>query len=109
MTSIRSQLCGFRLVGSPDTPPPIIVAGGAAHSADLAGKIGDGLINFAPEPSIVEQFESSGGPGKPKFIQYNVCYDESEEHARKMVENCPRGDFIEARTATRQGARRVEH
>jgi len=79
-----------RVYSRPDTPPPIIVAGGAAHSADLAGKIGDGLINFAPEPSIVEQFESSGGPGKPKFIQYNVCYDESEEHARKIaLEVCP--------------------
>jgi coenzyme F420-dependent glucose-6-phosphate dehydrogenase len=79
-----------RLYSRPENPPPIIAAAGAQHAAELAARIGDGLINFAPEKSIVEEFEKHGGQGKPKYIQYNVCYDESEEHARKIAhEVCP--------------------
>ena len=79
-----------RLYSRPEVPPPIVVAGGAPHSAEMAGRLGDALINFAPEQSIVQKFEDSGGRGKPKYIQYNVCYDESEENARKIaLEVCP--------------------
>jgi coenzyme F420-dependent glucose-6-phosphate dehydrogenase len=79
-----------RVFSRPESPPPIIVAAGAPHSAELAGRIGDALINFAPEASIVERFERSGGSGKPKYLQYNVCYDEDEQNARKIaLEVCP--------------------
>jgi hypothetical protein len=33
--------------------------------------------------------------GLPTGEAYWLC----AEHARRMVENCPRGDFVEARTA----------
>jgi coenzyme F420-dependent glucose-6-phosphate dehydrogenase len=79
-----------QLYSRPETPPSLVVAGGGPHAAQLAGRIGDALINFAPDASVVEQFEAAGGQGKPKYIQYNVCYDESEERARKIARAvCP--------------------
>jgi hypothetical protein len=39
--------------------------------------------------------------GLPTAEAYWMC----EEHARRMVENCPRGDFIEERNAVRHHGR----
>lgn len=39
--------------------------------------------------------------GLPTAEAYWMC----EEHARKMVEHCPRGDFIQARKALKHRSR----
>jgi len=76
-----------RLYSRPEEPPPIMVAGGGPQAARLAGRIGDGLVNFAPDPGVVEAF---GDRERPRFVQYNVCWAESEAEARRTARRvCP--------------------
>jgi len=70
-----------RLYTLPDQPPSVVVAASGPKSAEMAGRIGDGLINFAADKKVVEGFEKAGGAG-PRYLQVNVCYAESEAEAR---------------------------
>jgi coenzyme F420-dependent glucose-6-phosphate dehydrogenase len=73
-----------RIYTLPEEPISILVAASGTKAADLAGRIGDGLISTAPEPELVEAFEDAGGSG-PKIGQLTVCWAESEEEARKTA------------------------
>ena len=55
------------------------------QAAQLAGRIGDALINVAPKQEIVSQFDASGGKGKPKYGQITVCYAKTKEEAKKVA------------------------
>jgi coenzyme F420-dependent glucose-6-phosphate dehydrogenase len=74
-----------RLYTLPDEPPPIVVAASAPKAAELAGRIGDGVINYAADPSVLEKFDAAGGIGKPRYLQVNVCWAEDEARARKTA------------------------
>jgi G6PDH family F420-dependent oxidoreductase len=82
-----------RLFTLPDRPPPIVVAASGPAAARLAGRSGDGLINFAADPSVVQAFESEGGEegaGRPRYLQVNVCWDEDDDRARRTARRlCP--------------------
>jgi len=73
-----------RIYTLPDEPIPIMVAAAGEDSAELAGRIGDGLISTAPKHETIETFEKSGGSG-PRYGQLTVCYDRDEERARKTA------------------------
>jgi coenzyme F420-dependent glucose-6-phosphate dehydrogenase len=74
-----------RIYTLPDEPPPIYVAASKANAAELAGRLGDGLISTSPDAELVEAFESAGGEGKPKLGQVTVCFAESEDEAKKTA------------------------
>lgn len=74
-----------RLYTLPDEPPPVMIAASGKKSAELAGRIGDGLINVAPKDDIVEIFEQEGSPGRPKYGKLTVCYHEDDTTARKIA------------------------
>ncbi len=74
-----------RLFTVPDEAPPIIVASAGEQATELAGRIGDGIFGLVPESSLVEQFESAGGKGKPKFGQVHVCWAEDAEQAKRTA------------------------
>jgi coenzyme F420-dependent glucose-6-phosphate dehydrogenase len=74
-----------RLYSLPADLPPIIVAAGGPAAAQLAGRIGDGLMNFSPDPDVVMRFADAGGAGKPRYLQVNVCWAESDAQARKTA------------------------
>jgi G6PDH family F420-dependent oxidoreductase len=77
-----------RIYTLPDEPPPIVVAASGPKSAALAGRIGDGLINFAADRAVVEGFEAAAhgaGPGRPRYLQVNVCWADSEAEARRTA------------------------
>jgi len=74
-----------RIFTRPDTPPPILVAAAGKKSAELAGRIGDGLVSVAPKREVVETFEQAGGAGKPRYGQVTVCYAPEEEQAKKIA------------------------
>jgi coenzyme F420-dependent glucose-6-phosphate dehydrogenase len=74
-----------RLYTLPDEPPPIYVAASKPNAAELAGRVGDGLISVAPDAELVERFEEAGGEGKPKLGQVTVCFAESEGEARRTA------------------------
>ena len=74
-----------RLYTLPEEPPPIAVAAGKPLAAELAGLVGDALVNVAPDRETIEQFEQAGGAGKPKYGQITVCWAESEVDGRRTI------------------------
>jgi G6PDH family F420-dependent oxidoreductase len=77
-----------RIYTLPDELPPIVVAASGPKSAELAGRIGDGLITFAADTAVAQGFEAAGEGGavaRPKYLQVNVCWAEDEEQAKKTA------------------------
>ena len=76
-----------RVYTLPDDPPDVYVAGSAPKAAELAGRIGDGLISTAPDADLVKAF----GNGKPKVGMMHCAYDEDAkkglERATKLWPN----------------------
>jgi coenzyme F420-dependent glucose-6-phosphate dehydrogenase len=75
----------LRIFDLPDEPIDIAVAAMQPQAAQLAGRIGDALVNVAPKKEIVEKFEDGGGKGKPKYGQLTVCYAKSKDDAKKTA------------------------
>jgi len=75
----------LRIFDLPDEPVEVAVAAMQPQAAQLAGRIGDALINVAPKQEIVSQFDASGGKGKPKYGQITVCYAKTKEEAKKVA------------------------
>ena len=69
-----------RLYTLPEEPIPIAVAAAKPIAAELAGRLGDALINVAPDPEVVESYRSAGGEG-PRYAQLTVCWAEDEAEA----------------------------
>jgi coenzyme F420-dependent glucose-6-phosphate dehydrogenase len=79
-----------RLYTLPEQLPEICVAAAQPNAAELAGRIGDGLISVAPEQELAENFEQAGGKGKPRYGHLTVCWAASEEEAKRTAhENWP--------------------
>jgi coenzyme F420-dependent glucose-6-phosphate dehydrogenase len=74
-----------RIYTRPDTPPPIMVAAAGARSAELAGRIGDGLVVTQPSSELVERFTAAGGGGKPRYAELTVCWGRDEASARRTA------------------------
>jgi G6PDH family F420-dependent oxidoreductase len=74
-----------RIFTLPKEPPAIMVAASKPGAAELAGRVGDGLISFEPKAELVRRFEAAGGKGKPRYGQLTVCYAANEEAATKEV------------------------
>jgi coenzyme F420-dependent glucose-6-phosphate dehydrogenase len=77
-----------RIYTLPDEPPPILVAAGGKKSAELAGRIGDGLIGTSPRKELLEQFAEAGGDGKPSYGELTVCWAQDEAEARRTAFEC---------------------
>jgi coenzyme F420-dependent glucose-6-phosphate dehydrogenase len=74
-----------RLYTLPDTPPKLMVAAGGKKSAELAGRIGDGLIATEPDDALVERFAAAGGKGKPRYAELTVCWAKDGKTARRTA------------------------
>src|SRR6266576_647066 len=57
----------LRIFDVPDGGVDVAVAAMQPNAAELAGRIGDALINVAPKKEIIGTFEEAGGTGKPKY------------------------------------------
>lgn len=69
-----------RIYTLPEEPAPIMVAASGESAAELAGRIGDGLIGTAPDKATIDAFTKAGGKG-PRYGQMTVCWNESEAKA----------------------------
>jgi len=74
-----------RLYTVPEEPPPIRIAASGPQAAELAGRIGDGLIATSPDRETVARFEEAGGSGKPRYGQLTVCWADDEGEARRTA------------------------
>jgi coenzyme F420-dependent glucose-6-phosphate dehydrogenase len=75
----------LRIFDLPDEPIEVAVAAMQPKAAELAGRIGDALVNVAPKEQIIDKFEASGGKGKPKYGQITVCYAKTKDEAKKTA------------------------
>jgi coenzyme F420-dependent glucose-6-phosphate dehydrogenase len=73
-----------RLYTLPEEPSPIVVAAAKPLAADLAGRLGDGLVSTSPEASLVDAYRRAGGDG-PRYAQITVCWAQSEDEAKQMA------------------------
>jgi coenzyme F420-dependent glucose-6-phosphate dehydrogenase len=81
---LEEAVARARLYTLPDEPPPLSVAASAPNAAELAGRVGNGLIGTAPKGELVERFTGAGGGG-PRIAMLTVCWAESEEEARRTA------------------------
>jgi coenzyme F420-dependent glucose-6-phosphate dehydrogenase len=74
-----------RLYTVPDEAPEIMVGASGPRAAELAGRIGDGLINTSPDEEVARAFGKAGGRGKPRFGKLTVCWAANEAEARRTA------------------------
>ena len=74
-----------RIFTLPEQPTPIVVAASGPQSAEVAGRIGDGLIGTSPKQELLGQFDAAGGAGKPRYGQLTVCWARDEATARRTA------------------------
>jgi coenzyme F420-dependent glucose-6-phosphate dehydrogenase len=73
-----------RLYTLPDEPPPIVVAAAQENAAELAGRIGDGYMNVAPDGDTLKTYERAGGKG-PKHGKVTGCWGADRDKALKQA------------------------
>jgi G6PDH family F420-dependent oxidoreductase len=69
-----------RLYTLPEDAPPLLIAASGPSAAEMAGRLGDGLIATAPSKETVDTFAKSGGKG-PRYGQMTVCWGADEAKA----------------------------
>ncbi|MEV7558351.1 TIGR03557 family F420-dependent LLM class oxidoreductase [Streptomyces sp. NPDC089795] len=74
-----------RLYTVPDTPPLIHVSGFGPRAAELAGRVGDGLVVMSPDHEVIDAFREAGGAGKPVVGGVKVCWGEDRDQAVDTV------------------------
>jgi G6PDH family F420-dependent oxidoreductase len=74
-----------RIYTLPEEPIDVMIAAGGPEAAELAGRIGDGLISTSPDAELVQAFEEAGGEAKPRYGQLTVCWAEDEADARRTA------------------------
>jgi coenzyme F420-dependent glucose-6-phosphate dehydrogenase len=75
-----------RICTLPKELPAILLAVGGDASAELAGRIGDGLMSITPERCLLHTFEWAGGRGKPRYGKMTVCWVRDESEARRLAQ-----------------------
>ena len=68
----------------PEQPIPIAVAAAKPIAAELAGRLGDALVNTTPDEEIVSAYREAGGDG-PLYGQVRLCWAEDEEEAKETA------------------------
>ena len=74
-----------RLFTLPEEAPPIYIAAGGRKMAELAERIGDGLITAGDEGPVIKQYNAAGGRKKPKYSQITVCWAKTEKESRRIA------------------------
>ncbi|MDP8928776.1 MAG: TIGR03557 family F420-dependent LLM class oxidoreductase [Actinomycetota bacterium] len=74
-----------RVYTLPEQPPPILVAASGTNAAELAGRVGDGLIATTPDPDLVGAFAATGGSPRPRYAELKVCWADTEAEALRQA------------------------
>src|SRR4051795_7869722 len=61
-----------RVYDLPNDPVPVMVAASGTNAAELAARVGDGLISTSPDNEIVQTFQSGGDRQRPVYGQMTV-------------------------------------
>jgi coenzyme F420-dependent glucose-6-phosphate dehydrogenase len=77
-----------RIYTLPEKLPPVVIAASGPKAAELAGRLGDGLMATSPDKEITQQFEKAGGKDKPCYAEMTVCWAANENKARQTAFEC---------------------
>jgi G6PDH family F420-dependent oxidoreductase len=69
---------------TPTGAVPVLVSAFGPEAAELAGRIGDGLVVTSPDEETLATYRSHGGAG-PAIATMKVCWASDEEQAHKTV------------------------
>ena len=75
----------LRIFDVPDDGVDVAMAAMGPNAAELAGRMGDALINVSPDKEIVKKFENGGGSKKPKYGMVTACWAKSKDDAKKTA------------------------
>ncbi|MDI6101465.1 TIGR03557 family F420-dependent LLM class oxidoreductase [Actinoplanes sp. NEAU-A12] len=79
-----------RIYTLPEKPVEILISGFGPKSTALAGRIGDGYVNVAPDADMVRTFRESGGAGKVTQAGFKAAFaDTAQEGARIAYQKWP--------------------
>ncbi len=70
-----------RLYTLPEEPVPIDVSAFGPQAAEVAARIGDGMITMMPDTALVERFRRGGGGIKPVQGGLKVCWGTDRQEA----------------------------
>jgi G6PDH family F420-dependent oxidoreductase len=71
-----------RVYDLPDEPVRVVMAAAGESAAQLAGRIGDGLISTTPNPETVQKFSAAADDdSRPRYGQLTVCWASTKEEA----------------------------
>jgi G6PDH family F420-dependent oxidoreductase len=73
-----------RIYTLPGEDIDVVVAAGGPEAAELAARVGEGLVATAPDSEVVERFLDAGGSG-PRYGQLTVCWATTEAEARRTA------------------------
>jgi G6PDH family F420-dependent oxidoreductase len=73
-----------RIYDLPDQLPPIVVAAGGPRSAELAGRIADGLWLSSVDEDTITAYREADGKG-PIYSQMGVCWGPSKDEAVELA------------------------
>jgi G6PDH family F420-dependent oxidoreductase len=73
-----------RLYSLPDEPPPVLVSAFGPKAVRVAGRIGDGYINTAPDAELLAGYREAGGTG-PAQGGMKICWGPDEAECVKTV------------------------
>jgi G6PDH family F420-dependent oxidoreductase len=75
-----------RLYSLPAAPPPLIVAASGRRMAEMAARLGDGLVGLSPDQELVEAYLAVGDvQARPRYAQMAVCWAKDEAAARRTA------------------------
>jgi coenzyme F420-dependent glucose-6-phosphate dehydrogenase len=74
-----------RIYSLPEEPPAIIFAASGEPGAELAGRVGDGLIGIEASAELVQAFARAGGAGKPCHGEMAVCVAADRDEAVRIA------------------------
>jgi coenzyme F420-dependent glucose-6-phosphate dehydrogenase len=75
-----------RLYSLPAVPPPLIVAASGRRMAEMAARLGDGLVGLSPDKALVDTYLAAGDVAKaPRYAQMAVCWGKDEAAARRTA------------------------
>lgn len=78
------QVENARLYTCPAEPPPVMVSAFGPKAAELAARIGDGLVTTSPDTEVIERYRDQGGTG-PVITCTKMCWAADEAEARRTV------------------------
>jgi coenzyme F420-dependent glucose-6-phosphate dehydrogenase len=73
-----------RIYDLPDEPMRVMVAASKENAAELAGRVGDGLVTTSPDEELVAAYREAGGDG-PRYGKVTLCWAETEEEAQETA------------------------